>query len=86
LAYLIEWQLKAKKELEVLDPPVQKKILRYLRERACDNPRTFGGGLIGDMAGIWRYRVENYRILCRIDDNKLIILVVAVGHRKSIYD
>jgi mRNA interferase RelE/StbE len=51
----------------------------------CDNPRLFGKGLSDDKKGLWRYRIGDYRLLCHLMDDRLIILVVDVGHRKEIY-
>jgi mRNA interferase RelE/StbE len=56
-----------------------------LRERLLKNPRQFGRGLVGNKAGLWRYRIQDYRIICRLEDQRLVVLVVAVGHRKEIY-
>lgn len=78
----IEWDDRARKELRSLDKPIQKKILTYLRERTTENPRNFGKELISDKVGLWRYRVENYRLICLLENDRLRILVVAIGHRK----
>jgi mRNA interferase RelE/StbE len=86
VTWQIEWDDRARKELRSLDFPIQKKILSYLRERATDNPHNFGRGLVGDKSGLWRYRVEDYRIVCRLEEHRLVVLVLAVGHRKEIYD
>jgi mRNA interferase RelE/StbE len=63
-------------------------ILRYLRERIanCDDPRRFGKALSHNKADLWRYRVGDYRIICEIQDRKLVVLVIAVGHRREIYE
>lgn len=50
-----------------------------------DTPQIFGKSLKGNKAGLWRYRIGNYRLICEIIDNKLIILVLTVGHRREIY-
>lgn len=83
----IEWDSKALKEAKKLDRNARKKIVEYLEKRvlASQNPYQFGKPLKGNKAGIWRYRVGNYRILCQIEDRALIVLVIAVGHRKDIY-
>ena len=83
----IEWDSKALKEAKKLDRDARKKIVEYLEKRvlASQNPYQFGKPLKGNKAGIWRYRVGNYRILCQMEDKALIILVIAVGHRKDIY-
>lgn len=86
MTWQIEWDDRARKELRSLDFSIQKKILSYLRERATDNPQNFGRSLVGDKSGLWRYRVEDYRIVCRLEENRLVVLVLAVGHRKEIYD
>lgn len=82
----IKWDDRARKELRSLDIPVQSKILKYLRERVINNPRSFGRELVGNKAGLWRYRIEDYRLICQLKDEHLVILVVAVGYRKEIYD
>lgn len=86
MTWRIEWDERARKELRSLDHQYQKKILSYLRERATENPRNFGKQLSGNRVGLWRYRVEDFRLICRLEDDKLTVFVVAVGHRKQIYD
>ncbi len=83
----IEWDSKALKEAKKLDRNARKKIVEYLEKRvlASQDPYQFGKPLKGNKAGIWRYRVGNYRILCQIEDRALIVLVIAVGHRRDIY-
>ncbi len=76
----------AKKQLKKLEKTVQIRIKKYLREvEELDNPRGRGKGLAGDLSGYWRYRVGDYRIICKIEDDKLIIIVFDIGHRKNIY-
>ena len=86
MTWCIEWDDRAKKELMSLDNRIQKRILSYLREQVMENPRNFGKQLSGDKAGLWRYRIEDFRVICRLQDEKLTVLVLAVGHRKEIYD
>jgi len=86
LIWKIEWDERTRKELRNLDYQYQKKILSYLKDRVSKNPRNFGKQLSGNKAGLWRYRIEDFRIVCRIEDKKLVVLVLAVGHRKEIYD
>jgi mRNA interferase RelE/StbE len=86
LTWQINWDDRARKELRSLDKPIQKKILEYLRSRVSTNPLSFGKELLGNKAGLRSYRIESYRIICQIQDESLTILVVAVGHRKDIYD
>jgi mRNA interferase RelE/StbE len=86
LIWEIEWDERARKELRSLDKGIQRRIFSYLRERTTENPRNFGKQLSGNMAGLWRYRIEDFRVICRLEDEKLTVVVVAVGHRKEIYD
>ena len=77
----------AKKQLKQLDKPVQKRITKFLTELTeLADPRSKGKMLVGNFSGFWRYRVGDYRLICRIHDEELEILVVEVGHRKEIYD
>jgi mRNA interferase RelE/StbE len=87
LAWAIEFDLDAAKEFRKLDRTVQLAIRKYLRERidTDDDPRRFGKPLIGDKSGLWRYRVGDFRLVCRIEDERLVVLVLAVGHRKEVY-
>lgn len=87
MTWTVEWDDRARKELRKLDKQLQKDILKYLRERiAVDaDPRRFGKPLSYDKHGLWRYRIQNSRLICRIEDDSLIVLVVKVGHRKEIY-
>lgn len=77
----------AQRQLRKIDRPVRQRILDYLDERieGCKNPRHFGEPLKGGRAGLWRYRVGDYRIVCQIRDDALIVLAIAVGHRRQVY-
>jgi mRNA interferase RelE/StbE len=88
LTWTVELDDRARKELRRLDKPLQKEILNYLKERIAtnDDPRRFGKPLSYDKHGLWRYRVQDARIICRIYEDTLLVLVVRVGHRKIIYD
>jgi mRNA interferase RelE/StbE len=78
----------AKRELQQLDRQGQKDILAYIEKRiaTAEDPRRFGKPLRAELAGLWRYRVRDYRLLCQIKDDVLLVLVVSVGHRKNVYD
>jgi mRNA interferase RelE/StbE len=86
--WTIEFDERAQRELAKLDRPIAKRIWRFLEDRiaSSDDPRAFGKPLQHNLAGKWRYRVGDYRILCNIEDDNLIVLVVEIGHRSSIYD
>ena len=84
----IEFEDKAAKELRKLDHQTQKLILNFLKNKILnvDNPRSFGKPLLGDLSGLWRYRVEKYRIICNIDNDEIKILILKISHRDSVYD
>jgi mRNA interferase RelE/StbE len=71
-----------------MNKSVAKKIVDYMDKKISplNNPRDIGKGLSFDRSGLWRYRVEDYRIICRIQDEDITILVLEVGHRKEIYE
>lgn len=87
MSWVYRFDARALKELKKLGRQSQWAILAYLDERVAGNadPRRFGKGLKAGLAGLWRYRIGDYRILCQIRDRELLILVVAVGHRNDIY-
>ena len=78
---------RALKELRKLGPDVSRRILSFLddRIRGANDPRQLGKALRGELGEYWRYRVGDYRILCKIEDEVLIVLVVKVGHRRDVY-
>lgn len=88
MTWSVEFDDAAARELRNLDSQAQQEILRYFRERIAidEDPRRFGKPLSRDLTGLWRYRVRNYRMICNIEDDKLIVLVLRVGHRKDIYE
>jgi len=87
LTWKVEFDDAAAKELRKLDKQVQQEILRYFRERIAtdEDPRRFGKPLSRDLVGLWRYRVRDYRMICIIEDDKLIVLVLRAGPRKDAY-
>jgi mRNA interferase RelE/StbE len=78
----------AKLDLRNLGPSAASEIQAFLEERikGATNPEQFGKPLRGDKKGFWRYRVRDYRVICRLEKSVLIVIVVAVGHRSKIYD
>lgn len=87
MAWTVEVSHYAEKQLRKLDKPIQKRLLDWLDDRieGCKNPRHFGEPLRGEMAGLWRYRIGDYRVICEIQDQQLVVLALAVGHRREIY-
>ena len=88
MTWKIEFDTDVEKDLKKLGHIAKKRILTYLKEKIMpsDDPRSFGKPLSGDLTGLWRYRVGDYRILAKIEDNHFVVLVIHVGHRKNVYD
>ena len=78
---------RALKQLKKLGHPAQQRIIEFLDEHVfgADDPRRQGKALSRELRGLWRYRVGDYRIVCQLEDEVLIVLVVRVGHRKDAY-
>lgn len=87
MAWKVEFDDRAVRELRKLDPPARHRILDFLRERVAtpDDPRRLGKPLTGLKTGLWRYRVGSYRIICRIEDTEVVVLILRVAHRRGAY-
>jgi mRNA interferase RelE/StbE len=88
MAYNVELSESAERELGKLDTSHAKRILKFLHQRVAklDDPRSIGEALHGSRLGeFWKYRVGDYRLICKIEDDRLIVLVLRLGHRKEIY-
>jgi mRNA interferase RelE/StbE len=83
----VEFDRAAARDLRKLGSDAELHVLRYLRERIAgtDDPRRLGQALTGDRRGLWRYRVGDYRIVASIEDDRFVVLVVTVGHRREVY-
>ena len=84
----VEIDAAAAKELRKLDPPVARRLLAFLRQRVAtlDDPRSIGEALRGDDLGrFWKYRLGDYRIVVRLVDQRLVVIVVRIGHRRDVY-
>jgi mRNA interferase RelE/StbE len=87
LVWKIEWVEESAKEFRKLDKVAQQKIRNYLVKRIAvsDDPTQFGKPLKRHLSGLWRYRVGDYRIICQIRKEEIMVLVVRVSHRKNVY-
>lgn len=88
MTWRIDFAESAARQLRKLDPAAARRILRFLRERVAPatDPRSLGAALKGDELGqFWKYRVGDYRIIARIADREVHILVVRLGHRRNVY-
>ena len=88
MTWKVELSLEADRELSKLDPQQARRILKFLLERVAnlDNPRSIGAALQGSRLGeFWKYRVGDYRLISKIEDSRLLVLVLRIGHRGEIY-
>ncbi|MBO4704854.1 MAG: type II toxin-antitoxin system RelE/ParE family toxin [Spirochaetaceae bacterium] len=77
---------KAKKEFLKLDKPVQRQIQTFIvKLQGMSDPRTSGKALVGNFSGMWRYRVGDYRLVCEIEDDRILVTVLHIAHRKEVY-
>ena len=88
MKYRIVFTDRAKKQLKKLDKQISSLIIGWLEKNieGCQNPRQHGKGLVGNKSGEWRYRIGDYRIICEIQEERIIVLVLEIGHRKNIYE
>ncbi len=87
MAWTIRYTAAALKQLSQLDKQTAKRLVNYLDSRVAssEDPHSAGKALMGNRTGQWRYRVGDYRIICKILYGQLIVEVVAAGHRKDVY-
>ena len=87
MAWQIEFVPAAAKELKKLGKAEAGRIIRTLEERiaARDDPRELGAALTGELAGLWRWRIGDYRVIARIEDQRITILIVRIAHRSDVY-
>ena len=88
MTWRIDFEKPALREFEKLDRATRTRILDFLTQRLAtrDDPRQLGHALRGsDLGEYWRYRVGDYRIVARLNDEELVIIVIRVGHRREVY-
>ena len=88
MAWTIEYDRRVLKDMKKLDKTVQRQILDYFDDRIAgsSDPRDLGKSLKSSFSGLWRYRIGDYRAICRIEDEKLVVLVVRIAHRSKVYE
>lgn len=88
MKYNVVFTEGAKKQLKKLDRHIASLIIGWIERNLqyCENPKMHGKGLTSNRSGQWRYRIGDYRLICEIQDENIIILVLEIGHRKSIYE
>lgn len=87
MAWTIEVLPAAAKELRKLDRTVAARIIQTLEQRIAtlDDPRSIGSALVGEHADYWRWRIGDYCVIAKIEDERITILVVRVAHRREVY-
>jgi mRNA interferase RelE/StbE len=85
--YQVQYDRHSEKQIDKLDPQTRRVILSWVGRRLvnCTNPRQYGKALNGKLKGLWRYRVGVYRLVARISDQTITILILNVGHRREVY-
>ena len=88
MAWTIEVSERARRQLRKLDAAVAMRIALFLKERVAslEDPRSIGKALQGSLRGTWRYRIGDYRLICKIEDFRVTVVVIEIGHRSDIYD
>lgn len=88
MKYKVEFTEKALKQLKKMDRHTAALILGWIRKNleGCENPRQHGKGLTADKSEQWRYRIGDYRLLAEIEDDRIVILILSVGHRRDVYN
>lgn len=84
----IEFDADVEKDLKRLGHTASKRIIKFLKEKIIPikDPRSLGKPLSGDLSGLWRYRIGDYRVIAKIEKDNFVILLVHIGHRKNVYD
>lgn len=87
MTWRIKYARSVQKTVKKLHPRVRQRLRDYLENRIAqlDDPRQVGKPLKGQDSELWRYRVGDYRIICEIQNNTLVVLVIRIGHRKEVY-
>ena len=86
MVWTLEVSDQARKQIRKIDIRQADRITRVMTDVAqLDDPRQRGHALVGDSAGHWRYRIGDYRVIAKIEDGRMVIVVIAVGHRREVY-
>lgn len=88
MSWSVEFTPQALRQLKKLDRHSMLLITTWIEKNlvGCENPRLHGKPLTANLSGQWRYRVGDYRLLARIEDDRVVILVLNIGHRREVYN
>ena len=87
MAWIVKYEPRALRQLKKLDRKTSDRITRKLEVEIASqpNPKRMGTMLVADLQGYWRFRVGDYRVICDVRESELVILAIAIGHRKEVY-
>lgn len=87
MAWTVEFIPEAARQLNKLDRTAAGRITRYLQDMvsSCSHPSQRGKALSANLSGLWRYRVGDDRVICQIEEDRLVVLVVGLSHRNETY-
>lgn len=87
MRYTVRTTPRFDREFRKLDRYTQRLLKAWIMKHldGCEDPRQHGKGLTANRSGQWRYRIGDYRLLCEIQDEELVILALTVGHRRDVY-
>jgi mRNA interferase RelE/StbE len=87
MTWSLAYSKGARKFLQKLDVNTSRIIVAWMEKNinGCENPRMFGQALTGGLKGLWRYRIGDFRVITRIEDDRVLVFVIEIGHRSTIY-
>ena len=87
MAWIVQFDAAADRDLKKIDQQQKRRILKYLKKKIATkkDPRRFGDPLQKKLSGLWKYRIGAYRVICDIQDDKVVVLVLRVDHRSKVY-
>lgn len=87
-SFRVEYTERALRELKKMDAYTRRMLVSWIGKNldGCEDPRAHGKALSSNRKGQWRYRIGDYRLICLIEDERLVILALPVGHRREVYD
>jgi mRNA interferase RelE/StbE len=88
LAWIVEFSDEAERDFRKFSKETQRRILKYINTRIkpADDPRVYAKPLKRELAGFWSFRIGEYRLICHIEDDRLVVWIIRIGHRSDVYE